>query len=91
MSDEDGDVRDWATFGIGQQDDTDDETTREALFARVEDEHSDARMEAIIGLARRHDERVRSHLMRELANPDHFVGYDAALEVLNGGTHPLID
>jgi hypothetical protein len=91
MSDEDGDVRDWATFGIGQQDDTDDETTRNALLARVADEHADARMEAVIGLARRHDERVRPFLVRELANAEHFVGYDAALEVLNGGSHTLID
>jgi HEAT repeats len=84
-TDEDGDVRDWATFGIGTQDDTDDEITRQALFARLEDQHPEARMEAIVGLARRRDERVRPYLMRELAHPDHGDIFDDALEVLEGG------
>ena len=68
--DEDEDVRDWATFGLGTQSEADDEPTREALFARVEDPHYDTRIEGIVGLALRGDEQVRPHLERELENPD---------------------
>ena len=68
--DDDEDVRDWATFGLGKQYEGDDPETREALLARVEDPHYDTRCEAIWGLAFRHDERVRPYLLRELENPD---------------------
>ena len=68
--DPDEDVRNWATFGLGRQYEGDDPESRAALFARVEDPHDDTRTEAIWGLAFRHDERVRPHLLRELAEPD---------------------
>jgi HEAT repeat protein len=68
--DEDADVRNWATFGLGQQYEGDDPETRAALLARVEDSDYDVREEAIWGLAFRHDERVRPYLLRELADSD---------------------
>jgi len=57
MEDEDGDVRNWATFGLGTQLDADGAEVRDALARRVvvDDVHLDARDEAIVGLARRRD------------------------------------
>lgn len=65
--DEDEEIRDWATFGLGSLIDTDTEEIREALWARVTDSFEDARAEALTGLARRKDQLVRDLLLRELA------------------------
>jgi HEAT repeat protein len=51
-------VRDWATFSLGVQIDTDTEPVRDALAARLDDADADTRAEAIRGLARRRDERA---------------------------------
>jgi HEAT repeat protein len=56
--DENKDVRDWATFGLGSQCDVDTDPIRAALFDRVTDEHFDTRSEALVGLARRGDHRA---------------------------------
>jgi HEAT repeat protein len=73
--DRDEDVRDWATFGLGILCDVDTDLVRAALFDRVTDEHFDARSEALIGLARRGDDRaidpvlaaLRAEVVGELA------------------------
>ena len=65
-SDKDGDVRDWATFALGQQIDADTAPIRSALHARLEDVEAAVRNEAIEGLARRHDRTVIPALVREL-------------------------
>jgi HEAT repeat protein len=57
-ADPDGDVRDWATFSLGVQIDRDTPELRDALAARMDDQHGDTRAEAIRGLARRRDERA---------------------------------
>jgi HEAT repeat protein len=57
-ADEDGDVRDWATFSLGVQIDRDSGEVREALAARLGDRHGDTHAEAVRGLARRRDERA---------------------------------
>ena len=62
-ADEDSEVRDWATFGVGTQLPIDGPVTRAALWARLEDPDEDARAEALHGLARRHDPRA-SDLVR---------------------------
>jgi HEAT repeat protein len=84
--DEDEDVRDWATFGLGELTDADSPAIRDALIAHVEDSDYETRIEAIIGLARRQDERVRPHLVRELADPDHAEMLDDATDYLDNGT-----
>jgi hypothetical protein len=84
--DEDKDVRDWATFGLGELTDADGPSIRDALLANVEDADYETRVEAIIGLARRQDERVRPHLVRELADPDHSEMLDDATGFLDNGT-----
>lgn len=65
----DSDVRDWATFGLAQSD-ADDAATRQALFARIDDVDYDTRAEAMYGLAKRGDERVRDPLRLELERED---------------------
>lgn len=56
--DKKGDVRDWATFGLGAQYNLDTLEIREALFQRLSDNHFDTNSEALVSLAIRHDERV---------------------------------
>jgi hypothetical protein len=65
MDDEDDDVRDWATFGLGSLCKCDSQEIRAALRKRLEDPFEDARNEALWGLAQRKDpSSVRSLLER---------------------------
>jgi HEAT repeat protein len=66
--DEDEDVRDWATFGLGTLIESDTHEIREALLARTLDTHDDCRGEALVGLARRKDERVIEPLLKEITS-----------------------
>lgn len=70
-ADKEDKVRDWATFGLGEQCHTgnglmDSPEIRQALFARVNDNHSDTRSEALLGLAKRNDQRVVPFIKAEL-------------------------
>ena len=69
MEDENDDVRDWATFGLGVQGDSDSEEIRDALFRRISDSNDDVREEAIVGLAKRKDQRVLPSLIAALEQP----------------------
>jgi HEAT repeat protein len=64
--DEDPQVRDWATFGLGTQLDADGPEIREALAARLDDSCDDAGEEALMGLARRGDPRATAPLLDQL-------------------------
>ena len=66
MEDEDPEVREWATFGVGSQLQIDGNDIRSALARRLEDAHPDARFDAILGLAIRHDQRVFEHVLTTL-------------------------
>ena len=73
LSDDDAsEVRDWATFGLGSQIDTDTPEILDALLARVEDPDPDTRAEAIAGLVTRHDSRAVDALIGALSS--HTVG-----------------
>jgi HEAT repeat protein len=66
--DEDEDVRDWATFGIGALG-VDSPAIRDALIERLEDSFEDVRGEAIAGLAQLKDDRVLPALLSALGQP----------------------
>lgn len=83
MKDQDVEVRDWATFGLGQQSEADSEEIRSALVDRLTDEDSDVRYEAIIGLARRRDKRALGFLESILrADPGDLFAREAAARLL---------
>lgn len=66
--DEDDDVRDWATFGLGTQIEVDRQDIRDALADRLLDTHDDTRAEALFGLAKRNDPWGLAPLIRELSS-----------------------
>lgn len=65
-TDIDPDVRDWATFALGSQTEADSPRIRAALLERLADDDADTQGEALVGLARRHDERVVAPLLGAL-------------------------
>ena len=65
--DMDTDTRNWATFALGSLPEEDSPAIRDALAARLSDADDEVRGEAILGLARRVDERVVQPLQRELS------------------------
>jgi len=69
-TDQDSDVRDWATFGLGTQCDVDTEELREALVARLDDPDEDTRCEAMRGLAQRRDNRAEDPIEQALAKEE---------------------
>ena len=63
-------VRDWATFGLGEQIDTDTPEIRAALRARLHDPDDDTAGEALVGLARRKDVQIVALLLEALQTED---------------------
>ena len=66
-ADADRDVRDWATFALGTQTAADTPAIRDALWNRVADSDAEVRGEAMVGLARCRDERLKSAVLTELS------------------------
>ena len=85
--DESGEVRDWATFGLGSLCTLDTPEVRAALVARLADAQPEVRGEAMVGLACRGDLRVLDVILGELGRPapGWFV-FEAAEQLL--GAHP---
>ena len=83
MMDRDGEVRNWATFGLGQQSDADSPTIRTALANRLDDRDEDVRYEAICGLGRRGDDRAIPFLKTLLHDdPDDIFAREAAAKLV---------
>ena len=68
--DESAYIRDWATFGLGFETTGDTSRIRKALVARLSDEDFETRHEAISGLAKRKDPRVREALIEAVNQSD---------------------
>lgn len=71
MDDKRSQVRDWATFAIGNMAEVDTPEIREALFRKVKERSSDVHGEAMAGLAKRKDPRVVEYILHDLraSNP----------------------
>ncbi len=67
---ENPEVRSWATFYLGVQCNVDSERVREFLFDRIADTHEETRGEALVGLAKRKDERASMLIRNELESDD---------------------
>ncbi|SEW39148.1 HEAT repeat-containing protein [Chitinophaga sp. YR573] len=63
-TDEDSSVRSWATFGLGN---FDIPNVTNVLWDRIDDEDEETRFEAISGLAKRKDARIKGIIARELS------------------------
>jgi len=70
-TDDEPEVRDWATFGLARETDQDFPRLRDALAARLGDDDLDVRAEAIHGLAVRADARAMRPLLHALEAPQH--------------------
>jgi HEAT repeat protein len=70
MTDSDGEVRDWATFGLGVQTDADSPEVRRALAERLDDPDGATGGEALVGLARRGDSSIVHRLLELLSTPE---------------------
>ncbi len=90
-ADPDVNVRNWATFGLGSLIDTDTPAIRSALLARLTDEDSDTRGEAMVGLAHRHDLRMVEPLLNDLeAGWFGSLLTEAAAEIGDPRLHPAL-
>ena len=76
-------IRDWATFGIGTQIERDNKLIREALWLRVDDKHQNTIFEAVVGLAKRKDKRIKEIIKRELLTENYGSLLFEAIEELN--------
>lgn len=69
--DSDRDVRNWATFTLGSQFESDSPELRVALHERLADSDPEVRGEALVGLARRRDTSIVAQVLRELEGDFH--------------------
>ncbi|MDO5971274.1 hypothetical protein Q4Q35_15810 [Flavivirga aquimarina] len=69
-NDKDSDTKNWATFGIATQIENDTKEIRNALWNRITDKDEITRLEAISGLAKRKDRKIKEVLKTELESID---------------------
>jgi len=81
-ADADGDVRDYALFGLGIQGESDTSELREIFVAHLDDPHSDARQEAIAALAKRQDTRAVLPLLRLMESGSYYMHHEDCFEKL---------
>jgi len=84
-------IRDWATFGIGSQIEDDTIEIRDALWKRINDKHQDTKLEAITGLAKRKDIRIKEIIKRELSDGEYgTLLFEAILDLNDKDFLPLL-
>ncbi len=89
--DANNDVRQCASNGLGTDLDSDNPAISAALFARLEDSDEVVRGEALVGLARRHDERVLATIISDLkAGTWDTATLDAAMELGDPRLYPAL-
>lgn len=90
-SDDDREVRNWATFGLADMIEIDTPAIREALYERLRSEPAgeadEVYGEALVGLAIRKDDRVVEPLLKELSSE--YVGR-LAVEAASYISHPKL-
>jgi HEAT repeat protein len=90
--DEDADVRNWATFGLGTLSKADTPALRDALLERLADDDADVRGEAMRGLALRRDVRAARAILDELQRPEvSDLAIEAACEMPRKEFLPLLE
>jgi hypothetical protein len=83
-------IRDWATFYIGQGE-RNNKKIRDALWNRINDKHQDTKLEAIVGLAKRKDFRVKEIIKREFNNGEYgMLIFEAMIETNDKQYLPLL-
>ncbi|TAH30104.1 MAG: hypothetical protein EAZ06_04325 [Cytophagales bacterium] len=83
-------IRDWATFYIGQGE-RNNKKIRETLWNRVNDKHQETKLEAILGLAKRKDNRVNEIIKREIINGEYgTLLFEAIIYTKNKDFLPLL-
>lgn len=70
MEDNDPEIRDWSAFGVGSQLDIDSSEVRNALASHMFDEGQETAGEALLGLARRGDNRALEPILQRLTGGD---------------------
>ncbi len=84
-------IRNWATFGLGSQIERHNKNIREALWNRVNDKHQETKLEAIVGLAKRKDNRVNEVINREIIDGEYgTLLFEAILEIKDNEFLPLL-
>lgn len=85
-------IRDWATFGLGTQIETDNKEIRGILYKNSLSNNNQIRQEAIKGLANRNDQRVEKLILSELYKENFgTLFFDTLLDIKNGEQYlPLI-
>ncbi|MBS1996706.1 MAG: HEAT repeat domain-containing protein [Cyanobacteria bacterium SZAS LIN-2] len=87
----DSEVRNFATWGLADENTPNTAEIRNALFARLEDEFEEVRIEAMIGLACRKDRRVIPPLIKALNSPKISYGMiEAARQLEDPSLTPLL-
>jgi hypothetical protein len=79
-------IRDWATFGIGTQIDRNNKRIREALWLRVDDKDEVTKLEAIVGLAKRKDKRIKQKIQNEILEGENSTLIFEAIQELGDKT-----
>jgi HEAT repeat protein len=84
-------IRNWATFGLGTQIETNNKQIRDALWERVNDKHQETKLEAIVGLAKRKDKRVNDIIKREITDGEYeILLFEAIIETQEIAFLPLL-